>query len=125
MKKSVVIFQSQGSYESSFQTASIAVVAAVMGDEVTIVFSFGALRAWGKGVWGAPENEIEHSEMARAEAIGASQPYQMLTEARKLGARVVACETIFRLVEKPGELDEVLGLASILNLTKSARILNF
>ena len=54
----------------------------------------------------------------------------MLTEARKLGARVIACDTTVKLCglapeEVTGILDEVKGLASIWRLTDTARVLTF
>ena len=54
----------------------------------------------------------------------------MLAEARGLGARLLACDTMLRIAGVPTEeaeqvLDEVMGLPSLWRLTDGARVLSF
>ena len=129
MGKPLVIFQSKASYEPAYQVASTAAVASAMGDDVLIVLSFEALRAWSQGAWGTPANPMEIEELARAEKLGALSPRKMLEEARKLGARVVACDTVRKITlgedVSSAMLDEVMGLPSIWRLAESGRVLSF
>ena len=126
----VVFFVQHGSYEPAFQTASLAITAAAMGDEVHVVFAFDALRQLHRGTFGQPESERERAEDTCAEELNAPTPLRMLEEARKLGVRCIACDTTVKLcglsaVELEGTLDEVMGLASIWRLTSGARTLSF
>jgi peroxiredoxin family protein len=129
MGKPLVIFQSKASYEPSYQVASTAAVACAMGDDVLIVLSFEALRAWAQGTWGTPANPIENEELSRAEKMGALPPQKMLEEARKLGARVVACDTVRKIAlgddVVPESIDEVMGLPSIWRQAELGRVLSF
>src|SRR5947208_2730650 len=122
----VVIFLQHATYEPAFQASSIGITAAAMGDQVYFVFAFDALRQLVRGTYGHPHTEREISESARAEGLGAATPLKMLTEARGLGARVVACDTTVKICglnpdELGARLDEVMGLASLWRLTEGAR----
>jgi peroxiredoxin family protein len=132
LARKAVFFISHGGYESAWQAVSIGITAVAMGDEVTFVFAFGALRALASGTFGDPQTEEEHEEATRATGLGASSPATLLTEARSLGARVVACDTTVRVcglnpsqVELARIVDEVLGLPQIWRLTADARVLTF
>jgi len=130
MSGRVVVFVSAGSYEPAFQVASLAITAAAMGDEVHVVFAFDALRDLHHGTFGHPRGEQERAESARAEGLGVPAPFQMLEEARLLGARLLACDTTVKLcglsvAEVAGQIDEVMGLASVWRLTQGARTLSF
>jgi peroxiredoxin family protein len=62
--------------------------------------------------------------------VGVPPPAQLLSEARGLGARCIACDTMLKLAgvslaEAERELDEVLGLAALWRLTEGARVLTF
>jgi peroxiredoxin family protein len=129
MADRVVFFVQRGSFEPAFQLASLAVTAAAMGDEVLVVFSFDALRLLVQRGFGKPETDKEAVESARGEGLGVLAPAKMLEEARKLGARLVACDTTVKLCglgeeSVRGVLDEVMGLASIWRLTQGARVLS-
>jgi peroxiredoxin family protein len=128
MSGRVVFFAQRGSYEPAHQLASMAVTAAAMGDEVVVVFAFEALRLLCQKGFGKPATDKEVAENARGDGLGVPVPSQMLQEARKLGARLVACDTTVKLcglTEQAvnGVLDEVMGLASIWRLTQGARVL--
>jgi peroxiredoxin family protein len=97
-----------------------------MGDEVLMVFAWDALRQLADRSFGLPSDDRERMELARSEGMGLPSPWKMLEEARSLGARVVACESVAKMCGfAPGELDgavdEVMGLASIWRLTEGAR----
>jgi peroxiredoxin family protein len=127
-----VFFVSSGGYEAAWQSMSLGLTAAAMGDEVIFVFAFDALRALASGRFGSAHSWRQRGEGSRAEAMGAAAPASMLRDARGLGARLVACDTTVKLcglepadLEKAGDLDEVLGLPQIWRLTEGARVLNF
>lgn len=132
MSGRVVFFVSKGGYEVAWQAVSMGITATAMGDDVTFVFAFDALRALAKGTFGKPLTDRERTELARGDGLGAPLPSRMLADARAMGARLVACDTTVKLCGLvPGELeakkilDEVLGLPQIWKLTDGARILNF
>ena len=131
MASRVLIFVSHAGYGTAYQAASLGVTAQAMGDEVVFVFSFDALRQLARGTFGQAMNERETAEVTRAEGLGAATPAKMLSEARGLGARLLACDTTVRICGLtptqlvPGVLDEVAGLPSIWRLSAGARTLTF
>ncbi len=130
MSGRVVIFVQRAAYEVGYQAASLGLTAAAMGDEVTFVFAFDALRALSRGAFGQPQSERETAESVRATGLGVPVPQRMLEEAKGLGARVIACDTTLKICglsagELGGKLDEVMGLPSIWRLTEGARVLTF
>ncbi len=126
----VVFFVSESSYEAAYQSASLAITAAAMGDDVFFVFAFDALRALSRDHFGKPMTEREAAESARAEGLGVPSPMRMLSEAREMGAKILVCDTTMKLCglvagDLGGKIDEVMGLASIWKLTAGARTLEF
>lgn len=122
-------FLQHGSFEPAFQATTMGLAAAAVGDEVYFVFAFDALRQLVRGTFGQPHTEREMAEGARAEGLGASPPARMLQDARKLGARLVAVDTVVRICGYlPGELeeeklDQIVGLAELWRMTEGARVL--
>ncbi|MGV3622547.1 MAG: hypothetical protein ACO1OB_17140 [Archangium sp.] len=132
MSGRVVFFVNSAGYEAAWQTASMGITAAAMGDEVIFVFAFEALRSLSNGTFGKPLSDRERAEATRGDGIGAPLPSRMLHDARGLGARAVACDTTVKLcglaanaLTSDGVLDEVLGLPQIWRLTEGARVLTF
>jgi peroxiredoxin family protein len=127
----VVFFISEAGYEPAFQAGSLGVTAAAMGDEVYFIFGFNALRQLARGAFGEPLNERESAELTRAEGLGVATPVRMLTQARSMGARLLACDTTVKVCGLTASqltgpiLDEVTGLASLWRLTQGARTLTF
>lgn len=122
----VVIFLQRDGYEAAWLAGSIALSAQAAGDAVTVVLSFGPLSAWAQGVLGMDGSAAQR----RGEEHNAASPMRLLEEARALGARLVACETVVKLTGLTAErarerVDEVLGLQSIWKLTPGARVLSF
>ncbi|MFL5318666.1 MAG: hypothetical protein ACJ790_03350, partial [Myxococcaceae bacterium] len=118
MSGRVVFFLQHASYEPAYQVASMAITSAAMGDEVYIVFSFDALRSLSRNAFGLPHTEREIAESARSEGLGVPVPIKMLSEARQLGVKLIACDTNLKLCgfsadDFATKLDEVMGLASI------------
>jgi peroxiredoxin family protein len=126
----VLFFLQRGGYPTAYQAASMGITAAAMGDSVHFVFAFEALRQLVHGDFGRPQSDRETVESARAESLGLPPPAAMLAEARALGARLLACDTMLRITGIPTEdaervLDEVLGLPALWRLTEGARVLSF
>jgi peroxiredoxin family protein len=125
-----VFFLQSGGYQPAYQAASMGITAAALGDSVLFVFAFDALRQLVRGDFGRPQSDREVVESARAEGLGVPPPTTMLAEARGLGARCVACDTMLRISGVPADeaeqvLDEVLGLTSLWRLTEGARVFSF
>lgn len=125
-----VFFLQSGGYPPAYQAASMGITAAALGDSVLFVFAFDALRQLVRGDFGRPQSDREVVESARAEGLGVPPPTTMLAEARGLGARCVACDTMLRISgvhadEAEQVLDEVLGLTSLWRLTEGARVFCF
>jgi peroxiredoxin family protein len=126
----VLFFLQRGGYQPAYQAASMGITAAALGDSVYFVFAFEALKQFVHGDFGRPQNDRESVESARAEGLGVPPPATMLAEARGLGARLLACDTMLRIAGIPAEeaerlLDEVLGLPALWRLTDGARLLSF
>jgi len=126
----VLFFLQRGGYQPAYQVASMGITAAALGDVVFFVFAFDALRQLVRGDFGRPLSDREAVESARAEGLGLPPPATMLAEARGLGARCVACDTMLRIAGVPADeaeqaLDEVMGLPALWRLTEGARLLSF
>jgi peroxiredoxin family protein len=127
-----VFFVSSGGYEAAWQSTSLAITAAALGDEVIFVFAFEALRALARGAFGESLRGHDAEAASRAAAINAPVPQKMLADARSLGARVLACDTTVKLsglepevLEREKVVDEVLGLPQLWRLVQGARIFTF
>jgi peroxiredoxin family protein len=125
----VVFFLQSATYEPAYQAASMGITSAAMGDEVYFVLAFDSLRSLMRESFGLPHSEREMAESARAEGLGVPTPARMLSEARAMGAKLVACDTTVRICglsrDDLGErIDEIMGLASIWRLTEGARVLS-
>ncbi|MBM4379216.1 MAG: hypothetical protein FJ086_07940 [Deltaproteobacteria bacterium] len=129
MSERLAIFLQSASFEPAYQAGTLAITAAAMGDEVWLVLGFEPLRALAGGRLGSPVGEVEVAEGARAVALGLPTPGELLAEARALGARVVACDTLVRLAGlEPAAvplLDESLGLPTIWRHARTARTVTF
>ena len=126
----VLFFLQRGGYAPAYQAVSMGITAAALGDSVHFVFAFEALRQLVHGDFGRPQSDREAVESARAESLGLPPPATMLAEARALGARLLACDTMLRITGVPSEeaervLDEVLGLPALWRFTEGARLLSF
>jgi peroxiredoxin family protein len=126
----VLFFLQRGGYQPAYQAASMGITASALGDSVHFVFAFDALRELVRGDFGRPQSDREAVESARAEGLGLPPPATMLAEARGLGARCVACDTMLRIAGVPADeaerlLDEVLGLPALWRLTEGARLVSF
>ena len=129
MPERVAIFLQLESFEPVYQAGTLALTAAAMGDEAWVVLGFAPLRALAEERLGAPAGATEQQEALRAAELRLPTPQQMLAEARGLGVRVVACDTLARLAGvSPSALpllDETLGLPSIWRFARTARTVTF
>lgn len=132
MRGRAVFFVSHAGYEAAWQSMSLGLTAAAMGDDVVFVFAFEALKSLSRGTFGKALNDRETKEVTRAEGLGAPVPARMLEDARSLGARAIACETTVKLcglvaseLTQRAVLDDVMGLPQIWRLTEGARVLSF
>lgn len=130
MAGKVVIFVQSAGYEAAWSATSLGLTASAVGDEVCFIFGFEALRALAKGDFGKPLTRRETMEVARGEGLGVPTPTRMLAEARSMGARCYACDTMLRLCGlTPSDVarvvDEVQGLATLWRLTDGARVMNY
>ncbi len=132
MRGRAVFFVAHAGYEAAWQSMSLGLTAAAMGDDVVFVFAFEALKSLARGSFGKALNDRETKEVTRAEGLGAPQPARMLEDARSLGARAIACDTTVKLcgllasdLTERAVLDDVMGLPQIWKLTEGARVLNF
>lgn len=128
----LVLFVSENGYESAWQATSFGLTAAAMGDEVLFVMAFDALRGLATASFGHPSSDAQQQSWLRSQSLRAPIPSQMLEDARRLGAKVVACETTVKLCGLEPErltaekrIDEILGLPEIWRLTVGARVLSF
>jgi len=124
VRRPLVVFLSSQSWEARYQAVMLAVTAAALGDQVTLVLSFEPLRALVDGRFdeGAPPT----APAARVPPLS-----ETLAEARReLGMRVVACETAVRLAGLEPEaarpaLDGLEPLPSLWRLAQVGRSLSF
>ena len=124
MSGPVVIFLAGASWAARHQAVAVAVTAASLGEEVTLVLAAEPLRAFvlGRFEEGAPATAGE----ARVPPL-----LETLAEARReLGLRVVACETAVRLAGLEVEaaraaLDELEPLPSQWRRVQAGRALSF
>jgi peroxiredoxin family protein len=126
----VLFFLQHGGYQPAYQAASMGITSAALGDTVLFVFAFDSLRQLVRGDFGRAHSDREAVESARAEGLGLPPPATMLAEARGLGARCIACDSMLRIVgvsadEAAQALDEVMGLPALWRLTEGARVLSF
>ena len=132
MKRSIYIFATDPNYARAWQALSIGVTAAAMGSAVTFVFAFEALVALAHENYGRPSTPFEAEALRLAEAINAPSCDAMMRDARALGARLVACETVVRLSGLDGDalvaakvLDAVHSLPQIWREAADAQVFNF
>jgi peroxiredoxin family protein len=89
---------------------TLALTAAAVGDEVSVLFAGAALKKWQGGPRSLDQDAPDGS------ALGLPSPSDALQQARSLGARIVACETFARLAgiepaDVAATVDEVVPLA--------------
>ena len=127
-KKPLVIFAHSDGYDRLYQVASLALTAAHSGRQVIVVFFFWALDAFVSGRMDEPvfaaESQSAAAEVMRRMLTGNNPPpSEMLRMARETGlVKLYACSasvqyTGLDLAETASQVDEVVGLATILRLT--------
>jgi peroxiredoxin family protein len=124
MSAPLVVFLSGAGWTARYQAVTVAVTAASLGDEVTLVLAFEPLRALVEGRFdeGAPATVAAARVPPLAETLGEAR--------RELGLRLVACETAVRLAGLDVEvaraaLDELEPLPSQVRRAQGGRALAF
>ncbi len=127
-KQPLVIFAHSDGYDRLYQMASLALTAAHTGRQVTVVFFFWALEAFVSGrmdepVFAAESQSAAEQAKRRISTGNNPPPSEMLRMARETGlVKLYACSasvqyTGLDLAETASQVDEVVGLATILRLT--------
>lgn len=127
MKEGILLQLHGETFARRYQVASLAITAAASGDLVRVVLSFDALLRWVRGGFDDPAPGRDEEVAARHRGMGLPPPSEMLEEARRLGAQVIACETLIRLAgleveEAADRLDDTPGLAEIHAYAKEAKV---
>ena len=99
-----------------------------MGQEVTLVFWFGALRALAEDRFGDPLPGPDNWSAQRGQNLGVPSCRKLLEEVRALGPTLWACETVAKMagvdVDDLAGKVEVVGLPQImLRQQQSAQVL--
>jgi peroxiredoxin family protein len=92
----IIHLHSEG-FERAYQALTLALTAQAMGQEVAVVLAFGALRALAEDRLGEPTPGPDLWCARRADMLGVSSAQKLLAEARALGVKLWACETVVKL----------------------------
>ena len=130
-KPRFIIFAHNATYDKLHQVATLGLTAAAMGKEVTVVLLFWTIKKLAEGrmneVDFPPEYQRYHEEVARL-LVERKVPQisEMFDEARQVGQfRLVACSAGLEYMGVDAnavakQVDEVMGLPSILSLASKA-----
>ena len=114
-------------YERAYQALTLAVTANAMAQDATIVFAFGALRAFAEDRLGEPLPGPDLWSAKRAENFGATTVASLLASARELGVQLWACETVAKTSGvEPEQIEgklELVGLPQIVRKQQGAQLL--
>lgn len=114
-------------FERAYQALTLGVTARAMGQEVTLVLAFGALRALAEDRLGEPTPGPDLWSARRGEQHGAPTVQRLLSDARELGLKLWACETVAKISGiDPEQLEgkaELVGLPQIVRAQQQAQVL--
>lgn len=130
-KRKLVIFAQSSTYDRLYQTATIAVTAAAMGEEVYVVLFFEALRKFVDGKTDIEDMSVEFQNHGKdvyqkMKKMNPNSIPDMIETVKSLGTlKFLACSANveFMGLEKEEVLkkvDEITGLPSILKLVSEA-----
>src|SRR5690242_5120123 len=93
-------------FERAYQALTLGLTAKAMGQEVALVLAFGALRALAEDRLGEPLPGPDLWSAKRAENVGAAKVGALLADARQLGVKLWACETVAQIAGvQPDQLE--------------------
>jgi len=127
-ERATIILHS-GGYDRASYALSLASVALAMGMEVHLLLTYGGLRRFVSGhleELGAETDSQCREALQRGLASGGIRPLSaQLAEARALGLKLYACPAAMANLniarhELAPEVDQVMGLASFLELARGA-----
>ena len=121
-----------GSYDRLYQTVTIAVTSAALGDEVYVVLFFDALKKFVKGTMDekelsddmGPEKDEVYGRMKKMNPMSMED---MINTVKPLGnLKFVACSANVEFMglnkeEVSKKVDEIMGLPTILKMMKEAK----
>ncbi len=127
----MVIYAHNATYDKLHQVATIALTASAMGKDVVVVLLFWTIKKLAEGklddIDFPPEYQPYHEEVARLLAERkVPRISEMFEEARTVGKfRLIACSAGLEYMgvdadAVAGQVDEVMGLPSILTLASGA-----
>lgn len=130
-KPRFVIFAHNATYDKLHQVATLALTAAAMGKDVSVILLFWTIKKLATGQIDAvdfPPEYAEHADEVRRLLRERKVPKisEMFREARQVGQfRLVACSAGLEYMGVDAEtvaksVDEVMGLPAILSLTAGA-----
>ena len=122
----VIHLHSEG-FERAYQALTLALTARAMGQEVTLVLAFGALRALAEDRLGDPLPGPDRWSAQRGENLATPTVQSLLQDARALGVQLWACETVALLTgTDPEQLQgkvETVGLPQIIKRQQAGQVL--
>ena len=127
----VVLFAHNATYDKLHQVATLGLTAAAMGKDVIVILLFWTIKKLAEGkidqIDFPPEYAASSEEVARLlKEKKVPKISEMLAEAKLVGkVRIIACSAGLEYMGVDGEavskqVDEVLGLPSIISLTANA-----
>ena len=130
-RRKFVIFAHSGTYDKLYQTTTIAVTAAAMGEEVYVVLFFEALRKFVNGRTDELDMSPEFPNQGRdvynkMKTLNPNSITEMIDTVKELGTlKFLACSANvefmgFKKEEVLAKVDEITGLPSILKLASEA-----
>ena len=130
-KQRVTVVLHSGAYDRASYALSIALVALASGMEVHMLLTFEGLRRFPKGHLadlGEETSPVVMANIERGLESGGIQSLEMqLAGAKKLGLKLYACPNAMAALNIPlsellDEVDNVMGLATFLELARTAAI---
>jgi len=130
-RRKFVIFAHNGTYDRLYQTTTIAVTAAAMGEEVYVVLFFEALRKFVEGKTDSYDMSCDFPNQGKdvyqkMKSLNPNSIPEMIDTVKGLGTlKFLACSANVEFMGLRKEdvltkVDEIMGLPSILKLTSDA-----
>ena len=129
-----VIFAHSGTYDKLHQVATIALTAAAMGSEVTIILFFWALKKFYSGQLDKADFPMEYQSWSHKitqlmKEKNVPPISEMFREARGMGARIIVCSAGLEYMDidqdtreerEKDMIDDIWGLPRVLTLVEGA-----
>lgn len=127
MSAPLVIHLHAEGFERAYQALTLACTARALGQPVTVVLAFGALRAFAEERLGEPLPGPDLWVQKRAAALGVAPMREWLKQAAELKVRLCCCETVLAMAgidrEQLAGRIEVVGLVEVVEAQRGAQLL--